>query len=58
MAENKTNREINKSLGSYTTWYQRIFSYSFSNKTFIVPWQIYDSEYETEHTEENGLLNK
>jgi hypothetical protein len=56
MNDSKRNSTINESKYPYRTWSLRIFNYSFSHETFIVPWQI--SENKTDHSNKSDLTIK
>jgi hypothetical protein len=58
MTESKSDRIINESINFYRSWYRGISCHSFSNKAFIVPWQIPDENDESDYPEENELSKK
>ena len=58
MTDNKRNSRDNESVYPYRAWSLRVFNYSFSHGTFIVPWQIDDDKQQAEYSGKSDLRNK
>jgi len=58
MTGNKRNSTVNESVYPYRAWSLRVFNYSFSHDTYIVPWQIDDNKKNAGNSGESDLRNK
>jgi hypothetical protein len=58
MTGNKINSTVNESVYPHRTWSLRVFNYSFSHDSYIVPWQIDDNKQYPGNSDKADLRNK
>ncbi|MDD4755000.1 MAG: hypothetical protein PHG29_02875 [Prolixibacteraceae bacterium] len=58
MTEIKRDSTINELTDHYKAWSLKVFNYSFSHETFIVPWQIDDNKQKSGSSEVSDLTKE